>query len=69
MERARLTVRLPPELAEWADTVAAQMGLSLNTAMVSAVQSWADYHGKRMGLAVPALPVRPVKKRSPMSVA
>lgn len=62
---------MPPDLADWADTVAAEMGLSLNAAMVQAVQGWADYHGKRQGLTPPPglAPARKPRRASPGQTA
>jgi uncharacterized protein YecA (UPF0149 family) len=48
MEKTRLTLRLPPDLAEQAAAVADQQGLTVNAFIVQAVRNWADYQGKRM---------------------
>ena len=48
MEKTRLTLRLPPELAEQAASIAAQLGLTMNAFTVQAVRNWADWHGKRL---------------------
>lgn len=61
MEKTRLTLRLPAELAAQAAAVAAQQGLTVNAFMVQAVRNWATYQGKRLGASSlravgPALP-------------
>jgi uncharacterized protein YecA (UPF0149 family) len=48
MEKTRITLRLPPELAEQAAGVADQLGLTVNAFIVQAVRNWADYQGKRL---------------------
>lgn len=60
MEKTRLTLRLPAELAAQAAAVAAQQGLTVNAFMVQAVRNWATYQGKRLALSsLPAAgPVR-----------
>lgn len=49
MEKTRLTLRLPPDLAAKSATVADQLGLTMNAFIVQAVRNWADYQGKRLG--------------------
>lgn len=53
METTRLTLRLPPDLAVHAATVAAQQGLTMNAFMVQAVRNWADFQGKRLARSSP----------------
>jgi uncharacterized protein YecA (UPF0149 family) len=48
MEKTRLTLRLPPDLAEHAAAVAEQQGLTMNAFLVQAVRNWADFQGKRL---------------------
>lgn len=48
MEKTRLTLRLPPDLAEQAAAVAEQQGLTMNAFVVQAVRNWAEFQGKRL---------------------
>jgi uncharacterized protein YecA (UPF0149 family) len=52
MEKTRLTLRLPPDLADQAAAVAEQQGLTMNAFIVQAVRNWATYQGKRMGPSI-----------------
>ena len=54
MEKTRLTLRLPSQLAEQATVVADQQGLTMNAFVVQAVRNWVSYQGKRMGPALPS---------------
>jgi len=54
MEKTRLTLRLPPDLASQAAAVAAHQGLTLNAFIVQAVRNWADYQGKRLARSSPS---------------
>lgn len=53
MEKTRLTLRLPPDLAEQAATVAAHQGLTMNAFIVQAVRNWAEFQGRRTGRSAP----------------
>ncbi len=69
MEKTRLTVRLPPELAARAADVAAAQGLTVNAFMVQAVRNWADYQGKRLArFGVPG-PVRQLSRATAPAAA
>lgn len=47
MEKTRLTVRLPPDLANEATAMAEYLGLTVNAFIVQAVRNWTDYQAKR----------------------
>lgn len=71
MEKTRLTLRLPPELATQAADVAGQQGLTVNAFMVQAVRNWVEFQGKRLarsglpaGVPVPNTP-RAIARSSP----
>lgn len=66
MEKTRLTLRLPPDLASQAAAVAEQQGLTMNAFIVQAVRNWADYQGKRMGRSSPPAAV-PARSSNPAS--
>lgn len=61
MEKTRLTLRLPPDLAEQATAIADQQGLTVNAFLVQAVRNWAEYQGKRLARSGPraAVPAPP----------
>jgi len=52
VEKTRLTLRLPPDLAEQAAVVAAYQGLTMNAFIVQAVRNWTEFQAKRAMQAV-----------------
>lgn len=71
-DKTRLTVRLPPPLADEATTMAETMGVSLNAFLTLAVRNWVSYQKRFMSSTPspprppPEAPMKPVAGREPM---
>ena len=48
MDKTRMTLRLPAELADESSHVAEQLGISLNAFVVLAVRNWTTYQRKQL---------------------
>lgn len=53
MDKTRLTVRMPPALAEQAAVIAEYQGQTMNAFIVQAVRNWTDYQLKRLAPSGP----------------
>lgn len=61
--KARLTLRLPPDLSEDAARIAAAQGISLNAFLTLGVRNWVAY--QKRGMPLPPSPPRP-SREAPM---
>ena len=69
MERTRLTLRLPPDLADTAAALAEHQGLTVNAFMVQAVRNWTDYQLKRLAPPASMASVPPPSGRPAVTVS